>query len=185
MGLLQSSLPQKVLLSSFSTVKCFMDYLYDEVFTKDFINFRPCFANIRLGLKFHPIKNNRAYTFEHMTSSGPENLRNFERLRSERLPWCAYTINNVEKLNLKFWVQKRKGEYRICIWLNVDDDFDYFVILSVRKGFILPWTAFVANYKNTVEKKQKEYEEWRKRWGDRPCTPRDIVNEIFKKYNNS
>lgn len=70
---------------------------------------------------------------------------------------------------------------RVCIWLEVEDDYDYFVILDVRKTFVLLWTTFVAEHSHEVRKKQKEYEAWSKAVGNRSYTPDELIGEIMER----
>ena len=51
-------------------------------------------------------------------------------------------------------VLKRKGEKRICIWF---EDVEYLVVLALRKGYILLWTAYPVMRPHRKRKLQKEY----------------------------
>ena len=63
--------------------------------------------------------------------------RNFDPRRAEKLPWCAPTLNNSEKPQVKFWIceEGRKLTYSTnrkltCyVWL---EDYDYVAILEKR-----------------------------------------------------
>jgi hypothetical protein len=67
---------------------------------------------------------------------------------------------------LKIWPQIRTGKggksNRLCIWLELEDEPDYIVIIDVRDKYKLLWTAFVPQYPHEKRKKQKEYEKWLK-----------------------
>lgn len=84
----------------------------------------------------------------------------------------------ITTLDLSF---NRKLSNVVCDsnWLEVEDDCDYFVILDVRKTFVLLWTAFVADHSHEVRKKQKEYEAWCKAVGYRNYTPDELIREIM------
>lgn len=143
----------------------YIDAIY-EVFKNDFVRTKPFFRGKRLGLKRHPLIDNREYTFYHMTHKGYDEQNRIPDLRRcERMPWGKPTIEKCDKWDMKVWEQKRKGETRICIWLELDDEPDYIVILNERKGYLLPWTAFVLEYEHERKKKQREYERWLKKAG--------------------
>jgi len=160
---IEIDLPDLILLENFSgNYQFFIDAVY-KVFETDFVKSKPFFRGIKLGLKKHPEYQERAYTFYHMTHKGEEEQnREPDLRRCERIPWAKPVIENCDKWNLKVWEQERKGEKRICIWLEFEDEPDYIIILNIRKDYILPWTAFVLEYGNQKRKKQKEYEEWLK-----------------------
>ncbi|MEX0684361.1 MAG: hypothetical protein WD267_04155 [Balneolales bacterium] len=135
-----------------------------EAFKKDFVLNKPSFRGQKLGLKHHPAVNGKAYTFYHMTHSGRDEAnREPDLRRCERIPWAKPTIEQCDKWNLKVWEQKRNGELRICIWLELQNEPDYIIILNKRKGYFLPWTAFVMEYEHEKKKKQREYEKWLKK----------------------
>lgn len=79
--------------------------------------------------------------------------------------------------------QTRSGKHRVCIWLEVDDGDNYFVVLDVRKTFVLLWTAFYADYPHQVRKKAKEYEEWLRLSG-RVLTPDELIKNIMQRIND-
>ena len=83
----------------------------------------------------------------------------------------------------KCWEQTRSGKHRVCIWLEVDDGDNYFVVLDVRKTFVLLWTAFYADYPHQVRKKAKEYEEWLRLSG-RVLTPDELIKNIMQRIND-
>lgn len=155
------NLPELILLEHFKgdPVK-FIDAVY-EVFERDFIKHKPKFRGEELRLKRHPVFQERAYTFYHMTHTGEdEQNRIVDLRRCERMPWARPCIEECDHWQLKVWPQKRKNHNRICIWLEQDEEPDYIVILDVRDRFKLLWTAFVAQYPHEKRKKKKEYEEW-------------------------
>jgi hypothetical protein len=134
-----------------------------EVFKRDFVLSKPNFRGQQLRLKFHPEYEGKAYTFYHMTHEGEdEQNRTPDLRRCERMPWAKPVIENCDKWQLKVWPQKRGSHNRLCIWLERELEPDYFIILDVRKNYLLPWTAFVAEYEHEKKKKRKEYEEYMK-----------------------
>ena len=86
--------------------------------------------------------------------------------RCERMPWAKPTIENCDKWSLKIWPQVRQGKGgtkdRLCIWLELENEPDYIVILDVRGTYKLLWTAFVPQYPHEKRKRQKEYLTWLK-----------------------
>lgn len=104
------------------------------------------------------------------------------------MPWCKPGIERTKELSLRFWEQERHGSHRICIWLDVEKDDDdnpwqnnYFIILDVRKGYVLPWTAFCAKYHHDVEKKEKEYQKWKHSVGTTEYTLSTLIQDIMNR----
>lgn len=173
------NLPQVICLEDYGgDYKAYIDAIY-RVFSIDFIRRKAHFGSNEIRLKFNPLFQERAYTFYHMTHEGEnENERTPDLRRCERMPLARPTITKTEEYGLRFWEQERNGKHRICIWLDVDDGENYFVILDVRKTYVLLWTAFYATYTNTAAKKAKEYQEWLERV-DHPLTPDELVADIM------
>lgn len=86
--------------------------------------------------------------------------------------------------DLKFWEQERNGKSRVCIWMEVDNGDNYFVILDVRKTFVLIWTAFFADYPHQAKKKQKEYEVWLASKGGIMMTPDELIADIQSRLSS-
>ena len=113
-----------------------------------------------------------------------ENERIPDFRRCERMPWAKPTVEILpQKGEVKCWEQTRSGKHRVCIWLEVDDGDNYFVVLDVRKTFVLLWTAFYADYPHQVRKKAKEYEEWL-RLSERVLTPDELIKNIMQRIND-
>ena len=159
-------LPELICLEDFSgNLEEYIGHLY-ELFVRDFIKNPAFFQGQRLGCKRHPEQDGKAYTFYHMTTHGSdERNRNYDFRRCERLPWAKPTINKSVEWGLKIWEQKRKGERRVCIWLELEGEPDYFIVLNRRKDYLLPWTAFVLERDHEKVKKQREYDRWLKSEG--------------------
>ena len=156
------------------------------IFHKDFIRHKTSFGSHELQMKFNPMYQERAYTFYHMTHEGKvESERTPDLRRCERFGWARPCIENVESWSLKFWRQNRqRSSNRVCILLDVEEDYDYFVILEVRGTYVLLWTAFISQCHHETRKKLKEYEEWKKNEGNNVNTPDQLIeiirNEIKK-----
>jgi hypothetical protein len=178
-------LPQKIYLSDFGgDYRKFIDTIY-AVFYRDFIKHKSKFGSHILGLKFNPIYQDRAYTFYHMTHEGKvEDDRTPDLRRCECMTWARPVIENTEKWNLKFWRQERRGKQRICILVENSNDVDYVVILDVRSTYILLWTAYVVEYKNDKQKKEKEYQNWIFENNGKKYSPDTLVFEIMEELKN-
>lgn len=174
-------LPEIITLEEFGgDYHAFIDAVYD-VFFRDFIRHKALFGSNELNLRFKPLQQNRAYAFYHMTHTGEDEDNRIPDLRRcERMPWARPTIEQCEALGLKFWEQNRRGESRICIWLEAEEDEHYFVVLAVRKTYVMLLTAFYATYDNYVTKREKEYQDWKSRVG-RDYTPDELVAEIMSR----
>jgi hypothetical protein len=174
------NLPKIVEISEYGgNYHSYIDAVYD-IFYQDFIAHKTAFGFHQLRLKFNPLFQERAYTFYHMTHKGlQEDNREPDLRRCERMPWARPAIENVLKWNLRFWRQTRKNsENRVCILLEVEDDYDYFVILEVRETYVLLWTAFVSEYSHETKKKLKEYDDWMAGEGKLIHTPDELVAKI-------
>lgn len=125
-------------------------------FKQDFIDNMPFFRKQRLGLKKHPLEKGKEATFWHLISEGSnEDDRLPDIRRCERIRWPKPVIENTDKPVIKVWENKRKNDKRILLWLESQE---YLVILSERKGYLLPWTAYLVTKEHQKRKLQKEYE---------------------------
>jgi hypothetical protein len=79
--------------------------------------------------------------------------------RCERIRWPRPIIDNGNEPVVKIWENERKGEKRICLWL---ENQDYLVILAKRSNYILPWTAYMVTKPHQKRKLQQEYEAFKK-----------------------
>jgi hypothetical protein len=160
-------LPELLLLVDFGgDYPSYIEAVY-KVFKRDFVSKKTKFRGEELRLKWHPIYQDKAYTFYHMTHEGEDEQNRLPDLRRcERMPWANPTIEKCDTWSLKIWPQVRTGKggtrNRLCIWLELADEPDYMVILDVRDDYKLLWTAFVPQYPHEKRKKQKEYEAWLK-----------------------
>ncbi len=166
----------------------YIDKVY-QVFKHDFIDNKPHVEDLVFKLKFNPMYQDKAYTFYHMTHEGHDEANRTPDLRRcERMPWCKPGIEKAEIFSLKFWEEERKGKNRICIWLEVNDietenrwNNNYFIVLDVRDKFVLPWTAFCADYHHQIIKKQKEYFNWKKSIGNKEFTLYSLAVDIMSR----
>ena len=137
----------------------YVEILYRH-FRKDFIDSSPMFRDTRLALKRHPMEQGKEATFWHLISEGRvEDERLPDLRRCERIRWPRPIIEHADDPPIKVWENKRKGEKRICIWF---EDVEYLVVLALRKGYILLWTAYPVTRPHRKRKLQKEYEAYAK-----------------------
>ncbi|MEI6089397.1 MAG: hypothetical protein WCR42_03005 [bacterium] len=156
-------LPEKILLDDFNGDWMKFENAVYQAFYNDFVRTKPTFRETKIELKSPLLEDGREYTFYHMVSSGyDESSRKPDLRRYERIKWAKPTIEQCDNWSLKVWPQERNGKNRICIWLELDDEPDYIVVLDVRKNYILLWTTFTLNYKHEKKKKMKEYQEFLK-----------------------
>lgn len=161
------TLPALILLDDYSgDYYTYIEQVY-SVFKQDFIERKTKFRGEELRLKRHPLYQEKAYTFYHITHKGKDEQNRLPDLRrSERIPWASPTIENCDHWSLKIWPQVRTGKggtaNRLCIWLERMNEPDYIIILDIRNSYKLLWTAFVPEYNHEKRKKQKEYETWLK-----------------------
>lgn len=172
-------LPQKIFLQDYGgNYGIYINAVYD-VFKRDFIEHRATFGSHRLGMKKLPIFQEREYTFYHMTHKGDvESERIPDLRRCECLPWARPTVENTSAWSLKFWRQTRSSsKNRVCIALEIEDE-TYFIILEVRKTYVLLWTAFLAEHRHQARKKLAEFEKWKLGEGRNIHTPDELVELI-------
>ena len=149
-------LPDLIELTDFNgNFKQYLEAVY-ALFKRDFIDSKPVFRGIRLGLKKFPISEDKEATFWHMTSEGEnEENRNPDLRRLERIQWPAPMINESTHPYLKVWENKRGNKHNMRIF---HENENYLVILRKGKDYLLPWTAYLISDKARKKKLIKEYE---------------------------
>ena len=158
-----SWLPPLVRLSDYDNDwERYLEALY-EFFEADFIQSKPRFLGQTTRLKRHPRSQGKEATFWHMTSEGrDEATRQPDLARCERIRWPRAVIEHADDVAVKRWETMRGSERRICLWLQAQE---YLVVLTVRRGFLLPWTAYTVTKNHRKRKLQREFEEWREQQG--------------------
>jgi hypothetical protein len=140
----------------------YLSALY-ELFEADFIEAKPRFRGRRIGLKRHPTSEGKEATFWHLIQEGPvEESRLPDLKRCERIRWPRPIIENSEDSTLRVWMNIRKGEARVLLFLEEEE---YLVVLAERKGYLLLWTAFLVDKPHRKRKLIKEFEDWQKEQG--------------------
>lgn len=152
-------LPDLILFEDYNRdFKKFLNAVYD-LFKADFIDRKPVFRGMRLGLKKYPISEGKEATFWHMTSEGDdEQNRRPDLRRMERIKWPAYLINNSEHSNLKVWENRRGNKNNVLIF---HEDEQYLVILRKGNGYLLPWTAYLIEHNARKRKLLEEYKTYK------------------------
>lgn len=153
-------LPNIILLSQYhGNFENYLDAVY-QIFKKDFIDNKPVFQGIRLGLKRLPIVDGRECTFYHFTHEGPDESERIPNLRRlERIPFPKPMIENSNNGYLKVWRNQRGSKNRILIFHEAES---YLVVLDDKGSYILPWTAYLVEEPHRRRKLLAEYENWSK-----------------------
>jgi hypothetical protein len=137
----------------------YLEMIYTH-FKADFIDRKPSFKGQKVGLKRYPLSKGKEATFWHLTSTGSiESERIPDFRRCERICWPAPIIEHSEDIQLKMWIEQINKEERIHLLCPEDK---YLLVLAIRNGYILPWTAFYLEFEHQVQKKLKKYEQYKK-----------------------
>lgn len=149
-------LPPIITLEEYSgDIVNYLEAVY-TIFRRDFVDSKPKYRNKRLGLKKYPLISDKEYTFYHMTHKGNiETERTPDLRRCERIAYPKPLIENSISTSLKVWKNKRGTKVRILIF---HEEESYLVVLEDRGSYILPWTAYIVEYKNKKQRLLKEYE---------------------------
>jgi len=149
-------LPTLVLLETFyGNWELYLEAIY-TFFKQDFIEDKPFFRGVRLALKRRPVIQGKEATFWHLISEGIEEENRIPDIRRcERIRWPRPVIENCHDTAIKIWENERKGETRICLWLEQQE---YLVIIARRNGHFLLWTAYLIIRPYQKRKLQKEYD---------------------------
>lgn len=152
-------LPELILLEDYGgDFNKFLNVVYD-LFKADFIDNKPVYRGMRLGLKKYPVYEGKEATFWHMTSEGDdEETRDPDLRRMERIKWPASLINNSEHPYLKVWENTRGSKTNILIF---HEEERYLVILRKGNGYLLPWTAYLVKHEARKNKLLREYEAYK------------------------
>lgn len=130
-------------------------------FKQNFIDSKPTFQGVALGVKRHPIEQGKEATFWHIISEGKvEDDRLPDFRRCERIRWPRPIIEHSTEPVIKVWENKRgRNETRICLWLEQQE---YLVVLAKRKNYVLLWTAYPVTQPHSKRKLEKEYQAYLK-----------------------
>ena len=129
-------------------------------FHADFVYSNPEFRGVPVGIKREPTEQSKEATFWHLVSEGgTEEERVPDLRRCERIRWPCPIIEHADDPPIKVWLNKRRGDTRICIWFA---EVEYLVVLAQRKGYVLLWTAYPVARSHRKRKLQREYEAYLK-----------------------
>lgn len=135
----------------------YLDAVY-AVFRHDFITSSPYFRSRPVKLKRHPMVLGREATFWHCITTGQiEADRTPDLRRTERIGWLRPCIEH--KSELKVWSEHRGGEERVHLWLEEEG---YLVVLAIRNGYAILWTAFLVEHEHQRRKYNRRFEDHRK-----------------------
>jgi hypothetical protein len=153
-------LPNLILLENYNgNFALYNDAVY-AVFSNDFVKNRPIFQGKRLGLKKHPMIDNKEYTYYHFTHSGDiETERIPDLRRMERIGYPKPIIDFSDDSKIKVWRNKRGTNERILL---LHEEEKYLVVLEDRKNYILPWTAYLIKENSRLRRLLTEYQEYKK-----------------------
>lgn len=151
-------LPELIELSQFGgNFARYLEAVY-EIFKNEFVLRRPSFRGMKLGLKKHPMCDDKEATFWHMTSEGEDEQNRLPDLRRlERIKWPSFLIDNSEHPYLRVWENTRGTKTNVLIMHEVEN---YVVILRKGNGYLLPWTAYLIEHEWRKKKFIKEHEEY-------------------------
>lgn len=160
-------IPQLELRDSSESWLVYENRLY-EIFRKDFIESHPKFEGKIVQIRRHPIVNDKEEAFYHVICQ--DYLKDGNRVpdfrRCERIRWIKSFIENYNcnpKLcngceGVKVWVKPYKTNQRICLFLEEER---YIVVLEKREKYCLLITAFYIEHEHSLEKKRKEFLQWK------------------------
>lgn len=138
----------------------FLETIYGY-FKHDFIDSKPQFKSLDVGLKRFPLFQDKESAFWHVITEGEtESERTPDFRRCERIRWPRPMIENFSDETIRCWPNNRHKDKRWVIWLV---PLDYVVILADRGGYLLLWTTYMLSFQHSKEKMLKEYEDYRKK----------------------
>lgn len=125
-----------------------------ECFYRDFLASSPTFEGRRVGVKKKPYEKGKEAAFWHLVSAGRcESTRKVDLRRCERIAWPRSMIDAAGTRCVRTWTNNRGREQRAVIALP---DFSYAVILALRDGYALLWTAYCVDREHTRRKMMRE-----------------------------
>jgi len=155
-------LPPLICLAAFGgDWRRYEEALY-RVFCRDFIGGGLTFGGIPVRLKRHPLSAGKEATFWHLISEGAEEAERIPDMRRcERIGWPKAVIEHAGDPAVLSWENERRhGERRACLWVEEED---YLLVLALRSGYVLPWTAYLVQRDHQKAKLRRELEEFRRR----------------------
>jgi len=134
----------------------YCDALY-QFFHEDFIASQATYHGMRVAIKRHPLLKGKEATFWHLISEGDvEDERLPDLRRCERIRWPRPIIDASSGDKVRFW-RARRGEERVVIAVG---DFSYVVVLAIRRGYVVLWTAYYVEREHRRRKLRAECDEY-------------------------
>jgi hypothetical protein len=153
-------LPPLVLLGSHSgNWNHYVEALY-RYYKQDFVDSQPVFRGLAVQRKVTPVEQGKEASFWHLISEGKKEADRIPDMRRcERIRWPRPVVEHVDEPSIKVWENKRGRDTRICIWFEA---IEYLVVLAVRRGYYLLWTAYPVTRPHTKRNLRREYEAYTK-----------------------
>lgn len=172
-----SNTPQLVLMSGFGSKDEFLEFVF-KTFLGDFVHNITKFRGQKIFLRKRPTGSINGvdydWTFHHIITkenTRNNNIREFNQGRAERIQFPKFYVNQCQLLGsgFKIWSRSKNNEIKYYI---ADNSFDYLVILSQRRDYIMLLSAFLVETDNYKYKLNKEYEHYKNQPdnGNRPTT---------------
>ncbi len=158
--------PLLILLSDYSSQGEFLDAIL-KLFLGDFVTNTTKFRSQKIVLKKRPTNwldgIEYDWTFHHIITKenqNNDNIREFNIARAERIKFPKLYIDDHQTSlsNYKIWSRTKNNETKYYI---SDNNYDYLVILSQRKNYIMLLSAFPIETNHYKYKLKKEYEQYK------------------------
>lgn len=141
----------------------YLERLY-EVFKSDFCVNKATFNGLRVFPLRDPIKDGRMQSFNHIISSGDEELFRTESFsRAEKIPWISPILKSVPHPNLKVWEnirkkgKKKKKKVSTIIWY---EEKRLLIVLERNNDRYFLVTAYSKTKPKDIDRLRKEYEDY-------------------------
>jgi hypothetical protein len=158
--------PLLILLLDYPSRGEFLDAIL-KLFISDFVTNTTKFRSQKIVLKKRPTNwldgIEYDWTFHHIITKENQNnddIREFSQDRAERIKFPKFYIDNHQSSlsNYKIWSRTKNNETKYYI---SDTNYDYLVILSQRKNYIMLLSAFPIETNHYKYKLKKEYEQYK------------------------
>lgn len=158
-----SWLPPAVPFSGFGTDwNRYVEHIFG-IFEKDFILSKPKFNNKDV-LYSGGIREGKPECFWHIITENynpnekQNEIRDWDLLRCERVPWIKPIIENSDDKSILKWKNNRSKGERVLLFLESEN---YLVVLHIKKTYFLVTAYYVRAHTKTSL--LKEYEEYNKK----------------------
>lgn len=122
----------------------YLEAIYNA-FSQDFKVDGIKYVDKQVGFIFQPFYRGKEFSFWHMITEGKvEDERIPDIKRCERIKWPKFIIEHGGNKKVKVWVSKKRNKKgriknRVCFAVG---DFDYFVVIEIRKDIFIFCTAY-------------------------------------------